>query len=86
MVAGDAGLDAFLDDEAFGGRPRRGGGRFGGADDGGEQDEEQGGVPAHAEGVGNNRAKGKRGCGLEAPAGCSIALRRVPFRHPITRA
>ena len=71
VVAGDARLDAFLDDEALGGRPR--GDRIGGTDESGEQTEEQGGVPAHDEGVGMNRAEGKRGCGLEACPGCSIA-------------
>jgi hypothetical protein len=38
VVAGDARLDAFLDDEALGGRPRSD--RIGGTDDSGEQAEE----------------------------------------------
>ena len=80
MVAGDTGLDTFLDDEVGRGRPRRGD-RIGGRRHDGAEGKEQGEGPAHDEGVGANHAEGKRGCGLEAALACSIALRRASSRR-----
>ena len=85
MVAGDTGLDTFLDDEVGRGRPRRGD-RIGGRRHEGAEGKEQGEGPAHDEGVGANPVEGKRGCGLEAASACFIALRRASSRRSSPRA